>query len=346
MKKQQKQQLGVAKAVKQPKQQFVAAAAAYAVRGQSSKPLNKMSSSGDRLIVFREFVQDIAGSVAFSANSFPVQPGIPTLFAWLATQALSYQEYRFRKLRFVYETEKSSATSGKVMFAFLPDASDSVPTSKQDMLENQLKLTAPVWDPQCVMDVGPDKLRALSEVKYIRFGNLAANLDIKTYDVGQLIVATQGCADTSAIGELYVEYEVELMTPIIDSVAFSNAFSATFTGATPSQTSVLGTTPAVSGGLAVTGTVNTLTFNRVGKYAVSCSITGTGLTTSFFPVTSASTATVGSFSGVSNAAANAGTSAVCVGSVTVTARGQTLVLDFSTRATTITASSIVLGTSN
>jgi len=106
-----------------------------------------------RLISFKEYVQDIAGSVAFSATSFSVQPGLSNLFAWLAAQAVNYQEYRFSRLRFVYETEKASSTSGKVMLAFQPDAGDSSPASKQEMLENQFKAANAVWAP-CSLDCG------------------------------------------------------------------------------------------------------------------------------------------------------------------------------------------------
>lgn len=51
-----------------------------------ARPREELSKDGSRTLYFEEYVQDIAGSVAFSAASFPVQPGVNTLFAWLADQ--------------------------------------------------------------------------------------------------------------------------------------------------------------------------------------------------------------------------------------------------------------------
>jgi hypothetical protein len=299
------------------------------------------------MVKWKEYIQDLQSAASFTALSFPVQPGIPTMFAWLAQQACFYQEYRFRKLRFCYETERSSATDGKVMFAFLPDASDGLPVSKQEMLENEWKASSAVWQ-AFELDVPMSALSGLGQKRYIRSGALAGNLDIKTYDVGQLIAAVQGMTDTSTLaGEIYVEYEVELMTPIMSSKQLSSILSKVVTGVTPSQTSLFGTTPTLTSGLDVTATVNTLTFNRVGNFIVVGTVTGTGLFTAFSPSTVASSSVnlsgITVLSGISNAAANVGTTAIFVISLNVLSRnGQgelaTLVIDCSGISTTITAS--------
>jgi len=312
------------------------APAAIGNKVKSSRPRERVIKGG-REFTFCEYVQDIAGSVAFAANSFAVQPGLAQLFAWLSIQAPSYQEYMFKKLAFRFDTEKSSATNGKVMLVFMPDASDAVPATKQELLENEEKAKCTVWE-DCRLAAKLNE--ALGRRRYIRSGALAANLDIKTYDVGQLIVGTNGCADTSVIGELYVEYTIVLMTPVLNVAAIAKATSASISGVTPSSVSIFGTTPTITGGLDVTGTVNTLTFNRVGSYLLSVAVTGTGLFTVWTVVTSASTATVtNAFTGIGNAAANVGTAAQGRVFFNVTARGQTLVLDASTVSTTITASS-------
>ncbi len=297
---------------------------------------------GGRELTFREYVQDVLGSVNFAANLFAVQPGLAQLFAWLSSQAISYQEYEFKSLRFEYTSEKSASTNGKLMLAFQPDATDAAPASKQEMLENEEKATCAVWD-GCVLTV--ERREALGQRRYIRSGALAANLDIKTYDIGQLIVATNGCADTSAIGELWVEYTVVLAVPVISIAAVAKATSLQLTGASPSQTSVFGTTPTLVGGLDATATVNTITFNRAGSYLLLLRVQGTGLFTSFQPTISSSTATVTLTSvtyAISNAAANAGTAAVAEYTVVVSARQQTAVFDCSGVSTTITGSSTLV----
>ena len=319
---------------------LVSAPAAISRRQGSQKPKERFLANGNRCLSFKEYVQDIGGSVAFSATSFSVQPGLPTLFAWLASQAVSYQEYRFRKLNFVFETEKSSSSSGKLMMAFQPDAGDPVPASKQEMLENQFKAANAVWAP-CQFSVPPGE--ALGARRYIRSGALDANLDVKTYDLGNLVVATQGCADTSAVGELYVQYEIELFTPVVSAAAVAKASSALITGAGGvSATAIFGSAATVAGGLSVTASGNTITFNRVGRYIVNLKIGGTGLYTIYGPATTApsggSVGPVVTNTAFSNAAANAGTVATVDYVVNVVTRGTTLVIDCDPVSTTVTAS--------
>jgi len=278
------------------------------------------------------------GSVAFSAGiQQAINPGLSAAFAWLANQAIMYQEYKFSKLRFLYETEKGSSTNGKVMIAFQQDSTDAAPASKQEMLENQFKAGGATWQP-FALTVPMNKMFALGKSRYIRGGTLAADLDQKTYDIGQLIVATQGMADATAVGELYIEYDVELMTPIQNMQALTSIMSKVFTAVTPADASLLGTTPTSVGNLDVTATVNTLTFNRVGRYLITCMLDGTGCFTSYVPVVSNSTATVALVSGgISNAAANVGTSAAFAATVIVTAKGQTAVIETTTQNTNVTA---------
>lgn len=315
-------------------------AQSHAVR--SSRPSERVGPNGSRSITFCEYVQDVAGSVDFAVGKFPVQPGIATLFAWLASQAVNYNEYRFTNLRFRFETEKAATLSGKVMLAFNPDAADGAPASKQEMLEFENKASDVLWK-EFMLNVPVRPTEALGNKRYVRTGALSSNLDIKNYDLGNLWVATQGMADTTAVGELFVEYTVELSSPIVSAAALAYATTATQLGNSPTSSSFFGSsTKPDSGGLDYATATNTITFNRVGKYALVASISGTGLHTVFTPVTSASTAntiTVAN-AGLSNAAADAGTLAMFILLVTITARGQTVVLDLSTVATTVSSTKL------
>jgi hypothetical protein len=185
------------------------------------------------------------------------------------------------------------------------------------------------------LSIPTNVLKGLGPRKFVRSGALAANLDLKTYDVGQLVVATQGMADTTSVGELYVEYEVELCTPILSTKQLASISSKTFTGVSPSSTSYLGATPTFTGGLDASGTGNTLTFNRVGFYLLEMAITGTGLNTAFTPVNSGTVSGVVTTINLSNFN---GTVAAYGITFQVTARGQTLILDCSGQATTISTS--------
>lgn len=308
------------------------------------------SGNGNRTVVFEEYVQDIITSgttLAFSAASFPLQPGVSTLFAWLADQAINYQEYRFRKISFRFETDQSTGIAGKVMYAFSPDAGDPIPVNKQEMLEYGVKGKCAVWQ-EFEMPVPLNE--ALGVKRFIRSGNLAANLDIKTYDLGLLFVATQGVVATSAnVGELYVKYEVELLTPVVQSLQAAQARSVRIAGGgTISTTAQFGTAPTTLNGLNITvdATGAILTFNRVGNYLLYWQLAGTGLFTAFtIPAGTQTGLTATSLGGISNAAANAGTNAQAGTAVVVSTRGATWNLgSWAGIATTLTASALRVAT--
>lgn len=318
------------------------------VRVNPPRARNGMSSNGNRSIMFEEYVQDIitsATSLAFRADAYPLQPGLSTLFAWLAEQAINYQEYRFKRVTFRFETDQQASIAGKVMYAFSPDAADPVPVNKQEMLEYGIKGKSAVWQ-EFSMPV--PMVEALGSRRYVRAGTLAANLDVKTYDLGTLFVATSGVVAASAnVGELYVQYEVELITPVVQSLPAAQARSVTIgsAGAT-SETVPYGATPAVVGGLAVvpSATDATLTFNRVGNYLVSYFILGTGLFTTFAPTFTTVGCAATGLAGISNAAANVGTTASGQFTVVVSARGATVLFDVTTQATTVTGSTLRITT--
>jgi len=310
-----------------------------------AKARERRNPDGSRTIFFEEYVQDINGSVAFSAQAFPVQPGISTLFAWLSSQAIAYQEYRVERLAFRFESDREATAPGKVMLAFQQDPTDDLPAGKQEMLENEFKAKCKTWeDTLLVVPKTILKNETMSNKRFIRAGNLAANLDLKTYDIGQLIVASQGQADGTDVGELYVQYAITLLTPVINSAIYAYAATALSVATTGvSKTSTFGSAATFSGGLNVTATGNVLTFQRVGKYLCLVNTTGVGLSTSYVPtLTPSSGATAGVATGVSNAAANAGTNALWYFTATITARGQTITLDQSAEAATSVSQNIVI----
>lgn len=164
-----------------------------------------------------EYIGEIAGSIAFVVNSYPINPGQAATFPWLSQQATRFEKYRFHRLRFLYRTQKSTATNGTVMFAADYDAADPLPSSKAQLLQNEDKERKAPWQ-EFELSCGPRNL-ADTDGLFVRPGAKPGGTDIKTYDLGKLLVATQGMADTSAVGELWVDYDVELMTPILESSA-------------------------------------------------------------------------------------------------------------------------------
>lgn len=182
-------------------------------RGDSNRP-------GDGAILSNiEFVQDIQPSTTFVATSLEVNPGNPSVFTWLATQAINWEKYQFEELEFIYKpyvSEFNDNAGGVVILQFDYDAGDATPTNFQQMFASRPNVSD-IACREIHLRLDPKEMhRGLA--KYVRPGPLPPRQDIKTFDVGRLNIATQGQANTtSAIGQLHVKYRVQLRVPQLDS---------------------------------------------------------------------------------------------------------------------------------
>jgi len=304
----------------------------------SSRPSFAGSTRGGDLRIrvrHREYIQDVAGSVAYAVSQLSINPGLFTTFPWLSGLAPLFESYKFNSLSFQFKTEKGTSTTGKVFLSVDWDAADAAPTSKSQQLQERTAIDCAAWA-MAQLNCDQADLLKFGVQRYIRTSAVAGT-DIKTYDVGNLQVGTQGMADTSAVGELYVTYDVELITPQPNLGLVSPLSQAKIVGGgTVSKTAPYGTAPLQTGQLSVSvsNTGNgTLTFNQVGTYIVNQTVVGTG---------------IGSSPNISGTAASTGLPSTALGAlsstqggiafyVNVTAVGQTLVIDWSPE-TTITAS--------
>lgn len=180
------------------------------VRGSTSSDPKFSRTSRDKCVItHRELVGNILGQVNAFVTTFQINPGLSQSFPWLATQATGWEQYRFRKLNFEYETRCGTTTNGSYYAAIDYDAADAPPVS-----EIQISSYTP-----CI-NTAPYLNRTLSArkeqmsvVRYIRAAALSANQDIKTYDIGNLQqLVVDGSANTPW-GKLWVDYEVELIQP-------------------------------------------------------------------------------------------------------------------------------------
>lgn len=286
---------------------------------------NPYTPGGTMRIVHKEYIGEVLGSSAGFLNvKYPINPGLAATFPWLSRLAFDFEEYSFNKLHFLYEPEKPTSAAGYVMMAIDYDAADAVPSTKQQLAASLGAVRTPVWSN--VSEIAAKKQLQKQSELYLRSGNLASNLDIKTYDLGFLNVAVGNCADGTFLGELWVEYDVTFAVPQLDIVGQIESASRFITsGGTVSETAIFGTAATYAGGLPVTATGSTLTFSVVGSYLVSMQVTGTTLIDGSPVFTGTATAAVQNAFFV-NAAA---TVSIGVFSVVTTAIGQTVILDYS-----------------
>lgn len=196
------------------KENIVMAPTAQSSQYQNAGPAFSYSSKGDGSVRIRhrEYIRDIAAANAnFAVASIPINPGILETFPWLHSIALSYESYLFNSLSFEFETSGVTTDRGTILMAIDFDAADSPPVTKQDMMAMNGATRSSVWSHQtCTASI--KDLRKFGVQRYVR--NLAplVNQDIKTYDVGNFFIATQGTGNLTC-GELYVTYDITLHTP-------------------------------------------------------------------------------------------------------------------------------------
>lgn len=154
---------------------------------------------------------DIAGSVDFTVASHSINPGLSSSFPWLANLANNYEFYHFKRLEFHYRPYVGTQSYGSLILAADYDAADSPATSKARMMSYMGSVMGPVYK-DLVLKCSSSNLSKFGVQKFTRGSDIAANKDIKTYDVLNLMVGTDN-GTVAKVGSLFVSYEVELMTP-------------------------------------------------------------------------------------------------------------------------------------
>jgi len=261
---------------------IVSAASAYAVGQRSSEPKRVFDNKRKSFIVaHRELLASVTGSTNFTINQqIAIQPGLSASFPWLSTQAIGYEQYRFRKLRFCYYTRTGSNVPGSCMLIVDYDAADAAPANEQVASAYRDSEEVAPWVPEFCLDADIKALHPDGNRKFIRTGTLAANLDVKTYDCGNFYVAT---VDGTAVnwGKLWVEYEIEFFVPQLPALG-SSQVSVAINGGTSSTTNPFGSAPTITNGseLALTIAAGVVSFAGAivgAEYSFNYSATGTGL---------------------------------------------------------------------
>lgn len=283
----------------------------------SRAPRFEAQPRGGARIRHREYIGDVNGSIAFTLTSFPINPGMSQTFPWLSQIARQYESYKFHGLTFEFDGGRSANTDGKLALAVDFDAADAVPTSKLDLLNYDGVSSKKIWEDNEYICRAENLRKALTS--YVRTAPLAANLDIKTYDIGNFLVSTVGQASAAFAGELFVVYDVEFMTPQLSSPSLAEG--ARVSGTAGLSTTVLFGTNAVVDpdstlSVSVNGAGNTVTFNEAFDGIATCNCVGSTCNTI---AAGAGTATA-SVQGTNSA----GTNGLAVIYITATA-GQTFI---------------------
>jgi len=200
----------------------ITAPAAVGVRTRSTRP--KFIANGESLrIRHREFVTEVYGfSGSFNINiSLAMNPGFTQSFPWLSGIALNFEMYKFHAMRATIVPTVPTSSAGANYMLLDYDVLDPNP-NKAQFLSGISSGSAPVWS-ECSIDYVPDADQGIK--KFIRIsGTDGTGQDQRLNDMGRLILATDGTSSSNDIGDLYIEYDVELFSPAINpAVAYAGS---------------------------------------------------------------------------------------------------------------------------
>lgn len=186
----------------------------------------RITNGADRCIIrHSEFISDVTGSYEFTVNSWSINPGLSSMFPWLSSIATRYERYQFRRLSFRYEPKCSTATPGTVILAIDYDPMDDAPSTKQDVLSYHGRGDSAPWV-ACHTDLSPFIGNNRGSL-YTRAGTISGNYDIKTYDLGKLYVCTAANGGTPSLGEIFVDYELELLIAQVQDNIVASSMGST-----------------------------------------------------------------------------------------------------------------------
>jgi len=189
-----------------------------------TRPRMSNHSGADVNVKHREYI----GTIPFSSTPFavqfnqPINPSNSTLFPWLSALAARYESYRFKRLAFEFRTEAPTSSPGYMMLVtdFNPD--DPAPSTKAQAMQYQSVVSGPLWQNFKMQYRSED----LNKRKTYFCNNNPSSLggqpvligSAANYHVGNFFVCTGGTPSGGPItaGDLFVEYEIDFMTPEIN----------------------------------------------------------------------------------------------------------------------------------
>lgn len=187
----------------------------------------KFKSKGpSNVICHREYIGDVfsGGTLSgtftnFETTSYNINPALPGTFPWLSTVAAQYEEYIIHGMVFEFKSTSADALNstntalGVVIMGTQYNASSPTFETKQQMENSEFTMSArPSINQLHAIECAPRETPM--SILYTRRGGLAANQDIKTYDLAKFTIATQGMQQTNVnLGELWVTYHIEFLKP-------------------------------------------------------------------------------------------------------------------------------------
>lgn len=168
-------------------------------------------------VLRKDYVQSIDGSVGYNVQySQLVHAANSGCFPWLSGVAPNFERYQIHGIRWIFESTVSDSMGGAnpqlgtVLFYFNSDTLDVNPQSKAILMNYAGSKSTKISD-SC--SFSPAFTGKNQDGELFVPSQDGITIDPTDYYWGRVCIATQGCQTTGAIGDLYVEYDVSLITP-------------------------------------------------------------------------------------------------------------------------------------
>nr|QKV51308.1 putative capsid protein [Crucivirus sp.] len=178
---------------------------------------NARAKEGAMVVCHREYLTDIQGSTGFTIQGmYDLQPGLDAGFPWLSQIANAFEEWEPMGILVEFVTTSGNAISstnpalGEVILSTQYNSYAPAFTTKQQML-NQIFAVSSVPSQNVIHPI--ECKPSQNQVTRFYTRNSAPIGDTRLYDLGRLSVATSGQQAVSAIGELWITYQIAFYKP-------------------------------------------------------------------------------------------------------------------------------------
>jgi len=187
--------------------------AARQVVVKNRPPVVRTGNNATR-ITGHEQIATVNGSIGFTSTKYQVNPGLG-FYTWLSSRAVGWEKYKLIKFEVMYvPAEANTTTPGSVYLVADYDPTDPPPSSLQALSTYESQVNGRVYN-ALTLSLSTKRMFDGVQTKYVREGPVASALSL--YDAASYTFATISCSDSAPIGQLWVSYVVDLISPQTES---------------------------------------------------------------------------------------------------------------------------------
>lgn len=174
-------------------------------RGTAIKP-KFTNAKGIISFTHTEFLVAVTGSTTHAiSGNWNITPTNHTLFPWLSTMGLSFDEYRFASVQVNYHAVRGKDEDGEIAFSYMKDAGTTVPTSRSTELDTDWSKVSPVSQSKSFTV-------PLKSGKWLKVQPKSTLHEEEEWSAGRLTMSTSYCT-AQVVGEVTLTYSIEFRTP-------------------------------------------------------------------------------------------------------------------------------------